>query len=249
MKTVLSKPRHSHTPILPHPHTARIAIAVLATLALCAVPALARGLTAKQILERAARPYDAIKDYTVNVRLSVESPEMHVPQMDLKVFFKKPHKIHVEGADSFALLPRQGLVMGNPPRDLLVGTDLTLSESQKVGGLMCYVVRGTTQRNGRSIDTTFWIDQKVFLIRQVWVNPELGSSVKAQLQYEKVVGRYWLPSSTSAKISLPRMPEFESKQKGGAATGVPTVVKIKFSNYKVNQGLSDKIFEQQQGVK
>lgn len=234
----------SHSPILPLSlslGTVLLILAIIGSRAEC------RSLTAKQVLEKAGRHYDAVKDYTVDAKLTVESPSMHVPEMKIKVFYKKPDKVHVESKDGFAMLPKQGALVGNPLRDMAAGSDLSVERSERVSGDDCYVIKGAFQHEGRSAQATVWIDKRNFLVRRMSANPEWGPSVSARLWYMKVGNKYWLPRTTEATISLPPMPdenpEAERKPRG------PTVVKLSFANYRVNTGLADKIFHKQEGSK
>jgi outer membrane lipoprotein-sorting protein len=220
---------------------------VLLTVLMMAGPLGAGSLTAKQILERAGRHYDAVRDYTVDAKLTVDSPSMHVPEMKIKVFYKKPDKVHVESRDGFAMLPKQGALVGNPLRDMAAGSDLSVARSERVSGDDCYVIKGTFEHEERSAQATVWIDMRYFLVRRMSVNPEWGPSVSARLWYVKVGNKYWLPRTTEATVSLPPMPdenpEAERKPRG------PTIVKLTFANYRVNTGLNDKIFHKQEGSK
>lgn len=209
--------------------------------------ASAERLTAKQIVEKAAAHYDAVKDYTTDAKLTVNSPSMHVPNMLVKVYFKKPDKLHLESKDGFAMLPRNGLVVGNPIRDFAGSSDLSVAGTEKVLGKDCYVIKATYQHEDRDMQSTIWVEKNTWLVRQIHANPEWGPSIKVKLWYSRVAGKYWLPSQTAAQVSIPPIPGVEPKDK--AKQGQPTIVTIKFSNYRVNTGLDDKIFQEKDGSK
>lgn len=222
--------------------------AIIALALLLAVTAHgASTMTPKSIFARAGQNYDAVKDYTANARLTVESPQMHVPDMQVKINFKRPDKLHLESEDGFAMLPRQGAVTGNPLKDIMGATDLRLVRSENVLGDDCYVVQGTIKKDDRVDEMTVWIDKKNFLVRQIAGNPEWGPSIFVKLWYMRVSNRYWLPKMTTARVSIPPMPseKFADKEQPGG----PTLVTLKFTGYRVNTGLSDKLFEKQKGSK
>ncbi len=220
---------------------------IFGVLVLLVTASCSADMTAKQILAKASVNYDVIKDYVVDAHLTVESPQMHVPGMQVRIYYKKPNKLHIDSKDGFAMLPRQGAIMGNPLKDMQSITDLTVSRSQKVLGDDCYVVTGTVQKDDRSNEITVWIDKKNFLARQISTNPEWGPSISAKLWYTRVANKYWLPQMTSAKISIPPLPEehMDPKRKPGG----PTIITLKFSNYRVNAGIDDKVFQKQEGGK
>ena len=231
--------------IVPHSAGSRFGgtnwrLACLAVILLFASSAMAEELTAKEILQKASAHYTVIKDYTVEVKLSVKSPSVHVPEMPAKIYFKKPDKLQVESEDGFTVLPKQGVIVGNPLGEFIKGSGLSIAGSEKVLDADCYVIKGTSQQEGRSVQSTVWIDKKNWLVRQVHTNPEWGPSIKVKLWYSKVAKKYWLPRSTAAQISLPPIPGDESTK---GKSSQPTIVYIRFSKYRVNIGLDDKIFE------
>ncbi|HUV03708.1 MAG TPA: hypothetical protein VMX94_01220 [Armatimonadota bacterium] len=242
MRSASSRCSHAHTPILPYAHTP--ILWGLALLMLGTVPAGAAKLTARQVLEKAAAHYEAIEDYTADARVTVESPSIHMPEMLAKIYYKKPDKLHLESKDGFAMLPRQGLVLGNPFRDLINGLELSLARSERVLAKDCYVIKGSFRREGRIVESSVWIDKKDWLVRQIHSNPEWGPSVKVKLWYTRVARRYWLPSTTAAQVSIPPFPGAEPEKK--AEPDQPTIITIKFANYRVNIGLSDTIFEKEE---
>lgn len=216
--------------------------AVVLTVCMFSRTAGAASLTPRQIVEKAAVPYDLINNYIVDARLTVKSQSMHVPQMDVRIYFKKPSKVHIESRDGFAVVPKQGLILGNPLRDYLNGYDLSLAGTAKVAGRDCYAIKASFEKDGRNMQSTVWIDKVDFLPRQIWTNPEWGSSMKVSVTYTRVQNRYWLPAFTTAEISLPPMtgrPGDRFSMKAGS----PTRVTIRFSNYRVNTGISDEIFK------
>ena len=70
------------------------------------------GLSAEAVLSHVREPFESIHDYTVKIYAEISMPGMDIPPMDVKVYFKKPDRIHLE-SDGFAILPREGLFL-NP---------------------------------------------------------------------------------------------------------------------------------------
>jgi outer membrane lipoprotein-sorting protein len=220
-------------------------LCALSLLIFIAGSANAVGLSARQILERASRRYDAVHDYTADAVISFQSQSIHVPEMKIQIYFKKPDKLRVESKEGLALLPKQGLVLGNPLRDMLAGSDLRLAGSARISGIDCYVIRGTYGDSMRPMQSTVWIDSKDLLVRRVSAKQALGPSYDVSLQYMKVNGHYWMPSYTQARVPI-RIPQ--NRQYSARPNPMqPTVIKIAFTNYRVNIGLDDKVFVKQEG--
>jgi len=202
-------------------------------------PVCAKEPSAKDILKSASKNYDVIEDYIVDIKVSVESPKVHMPEMPATMYYKRPDKLHVESKDGFTILPKQGVLIGNPLKPFLAGSDLAMAEPEQVQGLNCYVIKGSFKKDGRTIESTVWIDKNDQLFRQMYINPEEGPSVKVKIWYTKADIRYWVPSSTAAQVLFPAYPSDEEP-----AHSQPTIVNMKFSNYRINTGLSDKLFKE-----
>ena len=213
---------------------------LVAVLAVITLASQAHALSAKDIIKKAGAHYEVIKDYTADAKVTVESPSMHVPEMNIKIYYKKPDKLHVESKDGFAVLPKQGAIVGNPLKFLLTSADLSVDRSETVLGNECYVIKGSFRREGREVQSIVWVEKKNFLVRQLATNPEWGPSVQVKLWYTRVGLEYWLPSTTSARVSIPPLPGENPVDKGGE--NEPTTVTMKFDKYRVNTGLKDSIF-------
>ena len=206
------------------------------------LPATAKEPTAKEILKSASKHFEIIADYKADIKVSVEAPKLHMPEMNATMYYKRPDKLHIETKEGFAMLPKQGVMIGNPLTDLLSAKNVDLIRSEKVLDFDCYVIKGSFVKDDCAVESTVWIDKKERLLRQMRVDPEWGASIWVKVWYTKVGRKYWMPSSTSAQVSLPPMPGSRAEEE--PVKGQPTVVNMKFSNYKVNTGLSDKIFRQ-----
>ena len=198
------------------------------------------GPSARDVLKSASAHFEKIRDYTAEIDVSVDSPKVHMPRMAATIYYKRPDKLHIESKDGFAMLPKQGVLIGNPVKDFLKSPKPVFRESERVGDCDCYVIQGMYEKDGREVDSTFWIGKKDRLVRRVVVNPEWGPTIKVDVRYEKVAGKYWMPSSTTARVSLPPFPGERVEEE--PVKGEPTVVKVDFRDYRVNSGLSDRVF-------
>lgn len=197
-------------------------------------------ITAKQALGKASRNYDIINDYTVDAQLSIDSPSIQIPKTDVKIFFKKPNKVHVESKDGLAILPKHGLVTGNPVKEFAAADELAITGSARVDGRDCYVIRANFTKGERPVESMVWIDKKDWLVMRISANPGYGPSVDVTLKYLKTEGKYWLPVYTKAKLSIPPMMRMRGRMNPGAPQ--PSTAIIRFSDYRVNKGISDSVF-------
>jgi len=198
-------------------------------------------LAAKEIIMRAADEYDRIRDYTVDAKLTVDSPAIHVPETAVRIYYKKPDKLHAESKGGFAILPKRGIVVGNPLRDMMKDSELSLAGSERVLGRECFAIQVTFGEEGHGVQSRVWIDKKRWVVVQMSANPDQGPSLKLKLWYSKVGGKYWMPTKSWAEVALPSIPGVEAEK--GKKAEKPTTITIRFANYRVNTGLSDKIFK------
>ena len=214
--------------------------AILMLLMLLSVGMASSAITAKQALGKASRNYDIINDYTVDAQLSIDSPSIQIPKTNVKIYFKKPDKVHVESKDGLAILPKHGLLTGNPVKEFASADELSITGSARVDGRDCYVIRANFTKSQRPVESMVWIDKKDWLVMRISANPGYGPSVDVTLKYLKTEGKYWLPVYTKAKLSIPPMTRMHGRMNPGAPQ--PSTAIIRFSNYRVNKGISDSVF-------
>lgn len=200
-------------------------------------------ITAKQVLAKASLNYSIINDYTVDAQLSIDSPSIHIPKTDVKIYYKKPDNVHVDSKDGLAILPKNGLMTGNPIKHFVSADELSITGSARIDGRDCYIILANFTKGDRPVESRVWIDKKDWLVMRISANPGYGPSVDVELKYVKTDGKYWLPVYTKARLSIPPMPPMR-RMHGNVAPGQPqsSTAIIRFSNYKVNKGINDSVF-------
>ena len=64
----------------------------------------------EQIVAAMKANYSAVSDYRVNVSLSIKGPRINIKDMAIKVYYKKPDKLHIEAKEGFAMVPQLSLI-------------------------------------------------------------------------------------------------------------------------------------------
>jgi outer membrane lipoprotein-sorting protein len=204
-----------------------------------------------EILERVKVAFDKIEDYEVDIEIKIDVSFLKVPDSKAKLYYKQPDKIHVE-SEKFALLPRQGLDFS--PLGLLSGKYTALYEREDtINGIQTSVVKVIPLGNdGDIILSTFWIDQSRNLIIKVESTKKPIGTFSINFTYEDYNNTFELPSQieftfTIDKMMLPRgmdgQMNSDAEDKNDKAKTTTGKVFITYSNYKVNQGLPDEIFD------
>jgi hypothetical protein len=203
------------------------------------------------ILDNVKEKFSKIKDYEVEVRIKVDVDFLKVPVSNAKIYFKQPDKIHFE-SENFALLPKEGINFS--PMALLKGNYTAIFEKEdSINGIKTSVIKVIPlNEKGNIILTTLWIDQSRDYIMKVESTTKINGTFSLELNYDKSVDGYPLPNSmvftfNIDRTSIPRGmygnmedEDKENKQNNKRTTGK---VYISYSNYKVNQGIPDSVFE------
>ncbi|MCH7962765.1 MAG: hypothetical protein IH852_02380 [Bacteroidetes bacterium] len=203
-----------------------------------------------EILDGVKEAFKKIEDYEVDIHVKIDVDFLKVPDSEAKLYFKQPNKIHVE-SKKFALLPRQGLDFS--PLGLISGKYTALYEREDtIRDIPTSVVKIIPLGNdGDIILSTFWIDQTRNLIIRVESTKKPTGTFTIDFTYEKSDDHYELPSQMEFTFSVDRMmfprgmdgqldDDDDSNKISNSTTGK---VYITYTNYKVNQGLPDELFE------
>jgi outer membrane lipoprotein-sorting protein len=203
-----------------------------------------------EILDGVRTAFKVIEDYEVDIQIKIDVDFLKVPDSEAKLYFKQPDKIHVE-SEKFALLPRQGLNFS--PIGLLSGKYTALYEREDtIRDIPTSVVKIIPLGNDNDIIlSTFWVDQTRNLIIRMEATKKPTGTFSIDFTYEKYDNHFELPSRMEFTFTVDRMmfprrmdgqsdADDESDKESDTTTGK---VYITYTNYKVNQGLPDELFE------
>jgi len=209
-----------------------IAAAVLLVTAAGAAP------SPQWVLGKASANFAAVRDYSADADVTVKSQTVHIPKSRVRILFKKPDRVRVESRDGFAMLPRQGIFAGDPLAGIRGHANFKFAGVRNLSGASCFVLSGVQKNDGGQVKYTAWIERKSWLPRRIVTESGQGSA-SVNLWYTRVGKGCFMPSRTLAKILPPSL--------GGRASKDPAIIEVKFSNYKVNTGIDDKVFNAQGG--
>lgn len=203
-----------------------------------------------KILNRVKDAFKMVEDYEVDIQIKIDVDFLKVPDSEAKLYFKQPNKIHVQ-SEKFALLPKQGLSFS--PLDLLSGKYTALYEREDtVQNVLTSVVKIIPLGNNDDIIlSTYWIDESRNLILRMESTKKPTGTFTIDFTYQKYDEQFELPSQMVFTFTVDRMmlsrgmdgqsdSDDDSDKKSDKTTGK---VYITYSNYKVNQGLPDQLFE------
>jgi len=225
---------------------------ILFLILLCSITGFSQSKDPDEILENVIEAFEEIEDYVVNVNIKVDVAFLKVPEANAKIYFKQPDKVHME-SEGFALLPKQG--MNFSPTGFLK-TDYTAFYNKEIelNGIEVSVIKIIPlDESSDVILSTFWIDQSKNRIMKVESSRKPSGTFTIDLTYPEDKPDLLLPASMVFIFAIEGIHfptgitgdsdsenNNENDKKDKDKTGR---VYISYSNYKVNQGLSDDIFE------
>ena len=199
---------------------------------------------ASRYLETIEKKYAGLKDYTAEVTVHFNIETFKTPDMQAKLYYKAPDKIKIESKRTF-FFPKEGGYF-NPSLFKKEDFETKLMERSASDGKQAVKLKLTPKKTKKGIQHfLLLIDAERILIREMEVIQFDGREVKAVIEYGKFDG-FELPSHIQLILDIP---SFETEgpkdfdqliQQPKRVTGS---IDITYSNYKVNSGLRDEMFE------
>ena len=210
-----------------------VALLVLAMMGV-GEPGAAATPSGMEIVTKALQSQAGVQDYVATVSVTVEAPNVQIPKRTMTVYYKAPDKLHVE-SEGLVVLPRDALLMGNLSKHVQEDTDATLIGQGTLKGRPVYCAKLTPkeeQDNQRRV--LCWIDAERYLLMKSEMWHGSTKALTITLTHTQQGGKYWMPTSIACRIPGGVL--------GDAAE--PASITVSFSDYQVNTGLADSIFEE-----
>lgn len=217
---------------------------------------IAIGLYAQQvdpnmILEKVKSKIDKVEDYSVKANVKVDVEFLKVPETDATIYFKKPDKVKME-SDGFALLPRQGFNF-SPAMLLQHEYTAVFAKNDTIDNNAVYLIKILPLSDSTEVIlSNLWVDTDEYLVRKIETTTKKSGTITIELKYGSE-SSYALPSELKItfKIEGMKLPddmsgEAETENKSWRDKSMSGTVTVKYSDYKVNQGLSDDFFEEKE---
>ncbi len=205
------------------------------------------------ILEKVKEEFNKIEDYQVDVKIKVDIFFLKMSDREAIIYYKRPDKFHIK-SEGFALLPKEGLNFS--PLELLNSKYTAFYEKEDtIKGIITAVIKVIPLEGGTDIIlSTLWIDTKRNLIMKVESSRKPSGNFSIDLDYLKTSEGYFLPSSMMFTFSVDRSMLPKGFDIGNDSESVKTstdskkpkngTVYLEYSNYKVNKGISDEVFDE-----
>jgi outer membrane lipoprotein-sorting protein len=205
----------------------------------------------EQILKNIEANYAGIEDYTVALDVAVDLERMKVPKMQATMFYKKPDKVTFK-SEGFALLPKEGV--GITPGSLSSRFDVQNVEEKK--NAERYVLTMTMKSDKTKLRKAFVVVNSAnWTVASISTPQSDDRQMNAAFDYQRVAG-HWLPVMLNVVFTS----DTTTKEAGdpfGQITGAVRTsqiprkgsISVRYSDYRLNTGLKDEVFEQEDHLK
>lgn len=215
-------------------------------------PSPAQKKSAVEILNKVEQTLEGLKDYVVDLEANVDMERVRMPKMQATMYFKSPDKVHFESS-SFAILPREGF--GLPVSVLADKYDPIFKGEEDIGGRKTVrLLLVAKEQSVRLQQLHVWVDVSNYTIVRSESIPYQGRSVRLEFAYALQGRQFWLPvrlraefqnlqaDTGSRSIDIAVKPELQELRRP-PRTGS---IEIVYANYRINTGLSDKVFSRKE---
>ena len=211
-----------------------------------------KGNNSDEVLAMVVKGFEGVHDFSAMIDAEINMERMQIPKMHADIFFKKPDKVHFS-SKGFLFVPREGFAL-NPA--VLQEHYLTTSVVEDtVEGKQWFKLLLTAKDSKTRLRTLFvWVDPLHWTIAKIETMPYEGRTLSILFTYEYQQDKFWLPSKmvvrfgsesdkTQKDSSTSIDNQLDALQRNIPRSGTVTVV---YSNYKINIGLPDELFEKKE---
>lgn len=202
-----------------------------------------------EILKTVIKNFDRVQDYVVDVNIKVDVQGVKVPETKAKIYFKQPDKIHLE-SEGFAMLPKDGMLFS--PSSLLKNDYTAIYEKDvELNGAKVSVIKVIPSgEQSEIILSTLWVDQSKKMIRKIESTTKSDGTFSIDFNYNDEI-KFPLPTQIIFYFNLDKMnlqlnnknSDPDNRKRGFDSTTKGKVV-VKYSNYVINKGINDSVFEE-----
>ncbi|MEO6538332.1 MAG: hypothetical protein ABIT07_03565 [Ferruginibacter sp.] len=206
------------------------------------------------LVQKAKTKIEGVNNYEASGKMKTNVAFLKVPVATVKVYFKKPNRLKVKSEKGISFIPK-GAVSINLNNIIGEGKFTVIDAgTDKVGGTLVRVAKMLpVDDNNDVVLSTLYIDEVTALIKKAKTTTRDNGTYELEMTYGKYAA-YSLPdkiifSFNTKDYKLPKGITFDFDD--GSAPAKPADIKknkkgraeITFSNYIINKGVSDLIFQ------
>jgi len=205
---------------------------------------------ADEILSKIKDKFEIIEDYEVNINIIVDMEFLRIPNVSAKVYFKQPDKMKMDSKD-FAVLPKEAISF-SPVKFLKGNISSIYVKSDTLDNTEIDIIKIIPLDDSSNIIlSSLWVDVENTNILKIETTTKNKGTFTADFYYGEMI-EHGLPSKMifNFNIAEPKLPEMLKMETGDIKKPLGKIsknlagnIEIRYSNYKINQGIEDSFFE------
>jgi hypothetical protein len=200
---------------------------------------------ANNLLNQIKNKLNEVNDYSANVEVGINMDFLKMPKSKAQLFFKKPDKFKFNST-GFAILPKAGVDF-NPQKILEFDLISEIIGDTLFDGKNLKIVQITPKADTLKFNSaTLLIDDIDLLIKQIKISAFNGADITTKFKYDSSL-KFALPSELNVIFDFTEMAEDDKSKKSRSKMpgNFKGEISIKYSDYKVNLGIDDAVFEEE----
>lgn len=207
--------------------------------------------TPEGLLNKIKAKLEKVNDYTAKGKLKTNVLFIKAPIASVKVYYKKPDKMKIVNEDGISFIPK-GSVNINLAKFLTGAANYEIVDAGKEANTGLRVLKLLpTDENAEIVLSTLYIDEKAELVKKARNTTRDNGTYELEMSYDKY-SLYGLPdkvifSFNTKDYKLPKGVTFDydngpEKKPDDALKNKKGKVEITYSEYEINKGVADSVF-------
>ncbi len=225
---------------------------LLLTLAMSTV-LFAKTQTAEEIITKVKAKLDKVNDYEAKGRMKTNVVFIKAPIANVKVYYKKPNKLRISNESGISFVPR-GSVNINLSNIFVNTAGFDMIDMGKESKTNLRIVKLLPKdENAEVVLSTLYIDETQFLIKKAKTTTKENGTYELEMSYGNYA-EYGLADKViftfnTKEYKLPKGITFDyddgskKEQVPGKLKNKKGKVEIDYSNYIINKGVPDSVFQ------
>lgn len=194
-----------------------------------------------------------VNDYQAKGRMKIDVSFMKVPDSDVAIFFKKPNKFRIKKQDGLTVTPKGGVSISL--NSMIAGDNYTAIQAGNttINGLPIIIIKLVPlDETSEVVVSTLYVNEKDLLIYKASSTTKDNGTYEMEMTYGKFA-RWGLPDKivfffNTKDYKLPKglALDYEtapSNADKNAAKNQKGKVEITYSDYSINKGIPDSLFQ------
>lgn len=230
----------------------QIKIIVLLLLLSAIIGTVTNAQTAEELIQKVRVKLEKVNDYEAKGKMKTNVVFIKAPVATVKVYFKKPNKLRINNESGISFIPK-GSVNINLNTVFVNNSSFDIIDMGKEAGSNFRIIKLLPkEENADIVLSTLYIDEKEVLIKKAKTTTKENGTYELEMTYGKYaefgLADKIIFSFNTKDYKLPKGITFDyddgrKKEPADKMKNKKGKVEISYSNYNINKGVSEKVFE------